>query len=236
MTHNNRPPDPVLPLSLFPLGLFIALLPLVTIHTTYLISASQGFVDWCIPYFQSCTSISATGRNGLGYFVFKGVMIPTLVLLVFFWWINHRWLRVLGYPQGRYLFLLGLMASVFMLLYTLSLGHGGDAFELLRRIGVSGYVGLTGIAQISLGAALYRARPLWLSRRGKRLLSLSGFTLGVAILSLILDALPGVDYGRMNHSFEWILIVLLNIHGVGVVLSWRQGGLVLDVHTAGQGR
>lgn len=224
-SHSHRVP----PLSLFPVGVFIVLLPLVTIHTTYLIAASQGFVEWCIPYVQSCTSISATGRNGLGYFVFKGAMIPAQVLLVFYWWVNDRWLQSLGYPLGHGVFWLGLLASLFMMIYILSLGHAGDTFHLLRRIGVIGYVGMTGIAQISLGAALYRSSRGEVSRSGRRLLHLSGFTLGVAMLSVILDVLPAVDYDRMNHSFEWILIVLLILHGAAVVLVWRKVRLALNL-------
>ena len=37
-------------ISLTGLGLVTVLLPLVTFHVTYLVSASQGYVDWCIPY------------------------------------------------------------------------------------------------------------------------------------------------------------------------------------------
>lgn len=222
-SHSHQVP----PLSLFPVGAFIVLLPLFTIHATYLIAASQGFVEWCIPYVQSCTSISATGRNGLGYFVFKGAMIPAQVLLVFYWWVNDRWLQSLGYPRGHGVFWLGLLASLFMMIYILSLGHAGDTFHLLRRIGVIGYVGMTGIAQISLGAALYRSGGF--SRSGRRLLGLSGFTLAVASLSVILDGLPAVDHDRMEHSFEWILIVLLILHGAAVVLIWRRAGLALNL-------
>lgn len=217
------------PVPLFIFGLIVGLLPLLTIHLTYLMSAMQGHVDWCVPHLQSCTSISATGRQGLGYFLFKGVMIPALVLIAIFWWLNHRWLQSMAYPRGRGLAWLGVTASVFMLLYTLSLGHTGDAFELLRRVGVAGYVGLTGIAQITLGAALYRSTNAQWVRSGRRLLCLSGLTLGLAVLSLILDALPGVDYSAMNHSFEWLLIVLMNLHCLAVALVWRQAGLGLEL-------
>ena len=46
-----------------PLALITGLLPLVCVHTTYLIAASHGHVPWCVPYWDSCTSISATGRQ-----------------------------------------------------------------------------------------------------------------------------------------------------------------------------
>ncbi|MDP5070546.1 MAG: hypothetical protein NWQ45_06565, partial [Congregibacter sp.] len=34
-----------------------ALLPFMAVQITYLLSASYGFVQWCFPYFDSCTSI-----------------------------------------------------------------------------------------------------------------------------------------------------------------------------------
>jgi len=223
----SAPGDTTIRLAWF--GFFTVLLPMVTIHITYLVSASQGYVGWCMPYLQSCTSISATGRNGLGYFLFKGAMIPALTLMAIFWFINHRWLQSVGYSRARGIGWLGLAASIFMLMYTMSLGHTGDAFELLRRIGVSGYIGMTGIAQISLGAMLYRSSQGLLTRFGRRLLILSGVTLGIAIFSLILDALPAVDYSRMNHSFEWILINLMNVHGIGVAILWYKAGLAFNL-------
>jgi len=63
------------------------LVPIVAIHSTYLVSALQGHVPWCFPYFESCTSISATGRHGAAYFLFKGTMIPAAMLLMAFWFL-----------------------------------------------------------------------------------------------------------------------------------------------------
>ena len=50
-------------------ALVTAVAPIVFIHLTYLISAAQGYVPWCIPYIDSCTSISATGRHGIAFFL-----------------------------------------------------------------------------------------------------------------------------------------------------------------------
>ncbi len=40
-----------------------ALLPFITTHASYLIAASHGHVEWCIPYWDASTSISATRRQ-----------------------------------------------------------------------------------------------------------------------------------------------------------------------------
>ncbi len=227
VNHQKEPREQVIHLG--GLGLFTGLLPLITIHITYLVSAWQGHVDWCIPYWDACTSVSATGRDGISYFIFKGAMIPAIVLMTLFWIINHRWLQALGYPRGKGIGWLGFTAGAFLLVYVLSLGHAGDAFHLARQIGTAGYVGMTGIAQILLGAVLWRSGYPLLVRGGGRLVKLSALTLTIAIVSLILEAIPAVDYGEINHAFDWTLIVLLNIHGIGVALLWHKAGLAVTM-------
>jgi|AntDeeMinimDraft_5_1070356.scaffolds.fasta_scaffold00048_34 hypothetical protein len=219
--------DTVIPLAGF--GLVTVLLPLVTFHITYLVSASQGHVEWCVPYWDACTSISATGHHGAGYFIFKGAMIPGITLQVIFWAINHQWLKSLGYPRGKGVGWLGFAAGVCFLPYVLSLGHVGEGFELARRIGTVGNVGLTGIVQILLGAVLWRSPYPLLMRGGRRLLMLSGFTLGVAMLSLILQSIPAVDWDSIKYAFDWNLIILINLHGVGIVLLWWKSGLAVTL-------
>lgn len=211
------------------LGFITTLLPVLTFHTTYLLSAWSGTVDWCIPYWDACTSISATGRNGLAYFIFKGAMIPAITLQVLFWVINHRWLQALGYPRGRCVGWLGALAAAFLLPYVLSLGHAGDAFALVRRVGTAGYVGVTGIVQILLGSVLWRSNHPLLKRSGGRLLVLSGVTLAIAVVSLILQSVPRVDYDSIKYAFDWILIVLLNVHGIGVAVLWWRAGLAVTL-------
>lgn len=227
-TQRKGVQDRVIPMAW--LGLVTVLLPLVTFHVTYLVSASQGYVDWCIPYWDACTPISATGRNGAGYFIFKGAMLPAITLQVMFWAINHQWLKALGYPRGKGVGWLGLAAGACLLPYVMSLGHAGDAFELARRAGTVGYVGFTGIVQILLGGVLWNSRYPLLVRGGRRLLMLSGFTLGLAMVSVLLQAiLPEADWDSIKYAFDWNLIILLNVHGIGVVLLWWKSGLAVTL-------
>jgi hypothetical protein len=61
---------------------------------------AAGLMPWCIPYIDSCTSISATGREPPAFFVFKALMIPAAMLLMAYWLLNARWLRQLGCVSG----------------------------------------------------------------------------------------------------------------------------------------
>ncbi|WP_082633364.1 hypothetical protein [Lacimicrobium alkaliphilum] len=198
------------------LGLLTGLLPMLTMHLSWLAASIQGHLEWCNPYWLHCHSVSSTGRYGLGYFIFKGGMIPALVLLSWYWWLNQQWLNRLSNHHSQKLCVLGLIASPALLIYTLSLGHVGDTFYLLRRAGVVIYLGLTFIAQLLLSAALARHIT-----QGKVLLRLSFATLAIALFSLLLDALPAVDYKSMEDAFEWLLILLLNLHVLIVAWLWK---------------
>lgn len=204
------------------LAMAAALTPLITVHTTFMVSVLEGYVSWCIPYWDSCTSISRTGRNGTAYFIFKGAMLPAATLGILFWYLNSRWLYQLGSrSRGRHWIpWLGLIACASLAAYTMALGHEGDGFNLTRRIGVVLYFSFTFIAQLLISAALLR-HPLW-QRRGRRLLRLCELTLAVGILSVILTALVPEIYGQVNHSFEWVLALLINLHAIWVAVLWKQ--------------
>lgn len=209
-------------IDLWWLALVAALTPLLTIHTTLLVSISEGHISPCMPYLESCTSISRTGRHGLSYFIFKGTMLPAAVLGILFWLLNGRWLRQLGVTTGGTAWLagLGLVAGLSLAAYTLALGHGGDGFNLVRRVGVVLYFSLTFIAQLLLSAGL-RSQPAW-RQTGQRLLNLCQVTLGVGMLSVIVSAIDYAFYSQWDDAVEWVLALLINSHAVWVALLWRR--------------
>lgn len=207
------------------LALACALLPFLTIHLSFVVSAMEGYVQWCFPYWETCTSISRTGRYGTGYFIFKGGMIPTAVLLLLFWGLNRIWLRSLGLSAGTALPWLGLVSSLSLLIYTLSLGHAGDVFYLLRRIGVVGWFGLTWIAQLQLSASLRHHRR-W-GAAGQRLLRLSVFTLLLGLSSLVVLLVWPEQHDELENAYEWSLALLLNIHSFATALLWQRSGFSL---------
>ncbi|GGE67579.1 hypothetical protein GCM10011533_19890 [Streptosporangium jomthongense] len=204
------------------LAFVAALIPLLSIHVTFAIAVLEGYISWCIPYWDNCTSISRTGRHGTAYFVFKGAMLPAALLGILFWWLNSHWLLQLGAPgRGqRWIPWLGLVACTALAAYTLALGHEGEGFNLVRRIGVVLYFSLTYIAQLLISSAL-KNHPRW-HQSGKRLLWLSEVTLAVGILSVILTAAVPDLYSQIDNAFEWVLALLLNLHALWVALLWRQ--------------
>lgn len=216
--------------SIWPLAICCALLPFLTIHLSFLISAIEGNVGWCIPYWETCSSISRAGRHGTAYFVFKGGMIPTCVLMVLFWQLNRLWLQSLGVSAGRALPWLGVVSSLSLLIYTLALGHAGDMFNMMRRTGVVGWFGLTWIAQLQLSGALRQAPGF--QQMGQRLLQLSLFTLLMGLVSVLIGVLMPERHDDIENAFEWSLALLLNVHALIIALLWRRSGFSLSVSTS----
>ena len=218
-------------LSPYVLGYTAAALPLVTMHLCFLVSAWQGYIDWCTPYWSDCVSISRAGRQGTAYFLFKGGFIPTTILLGLFWQLSALWLQTITGRRDRWLPWIGWLASLSLLVYTLALGHHGDTYRLLRRTGVILFMGLSFIAQVRVSAAVMASRTL--QHGGKRLLGFCWFILAIALLSLLLDVALGEGYHALEDAFEWWLVLLLILHLFGIAWLWRRSGFQLRAAVGG---
>jgi hypothetical protein len=139
-------------LPLFWLPLACALIPVVAVHVAWWLSLREGYIPFCIPYLEGCTSISRAARYGLGNHVFQFLMLPCAVLQMLFWASARGWLaRVHPDPRaGVTLPWLGLVAGVFLILYANFLGTEGEIYRLLRRYGVIVYFAMTYLAQLAL--------------------------------------------------------------------------------------
>lgn len=204
---------------------------LLTLHLCFLTSVSQGYIDVCNPYWIDCSSISRSGRHGLAYFIFKGGMLPASLLLGVVWQLNGLWLQSLGLKSAacRYLPVIGWVASLALLVYTLALGHSGDTFYILRRFGVVTFLGLSLIGFALLAGAL---RNSSLHRQGVWLGRSSAGILAIALLSLVLDALMGEQYDRLENAFEWWLVLLLLTQLLWLARLWQLTAFTLSAHTA----
>lgn len=217
-----RPAPPVLR----HLPLIVAIWPLLAVHATWLLAATQGHIPWCIPYLEGCTSISATGRQGAGFFVFKGTMIPAAMLFVLYWHLCAAWLAALGDGSRArpVLAWAGSVGAVFMIVYAVALG-AGDALNLQRRIGITLFFGLTYLAQLLLRWRLGRLVP---GAPGLgAMFAICALALGLGLLSLVLN-LSIDNYDDYEHSFEWVLALLIQAFFLASARTWaacRAGAL-----------
>lgn len=209
----------MLPKALPANTLLVAALPALTMHMCLFASAFQGYVELCNPYWSDCVSVSRTGRHGAGYVLFKAGMIPSTFLLGFFWQRSVISLSEQTDVNPIPLIVIAWAASCSLFIYTVALGHTGDAFYLLRRFGVVLFIAFTFIVQVKVGQAL-KALPRF-ATQGRISIGISLLILSIAIGSLGLDALLGADYDRIENAFEWWLIMLLIGHMA--YLGWELG-------------
>lgn len=212
------------------LALLTGIVPVVVIHTCYLTSSLAGHIPLCIPYLTGCTSISATGRHGISYFVFKAGMMPAAVLLAFYWLLNREWLLTLGDRDGattRWMLRLGLTAAAFLVLYVVFLGSKGEFYALMRRYGVTVYFSFNYLAQLLLVARLRAlagqdasALPGWLVRTKLWLL--------ISLLAMGLVSIPVQHFVpegfRSENVLEWNFALLTAAYYLLTWLAWRRTG------------
>jgi|TARA_B100002003_G_scaffold249382_1_gene285577 hypothetical protein len=205
---------------IFLAALLAGILPFLIINSNYLIAASEGFVPWCVPYWDSCTSISATGHEGTGFYFFKATMIPMAFLYMWYWRLVKVKLTAFGY-RGTAIPTLGIIASLALLCYTLALGAVGDSFSLTRRIGVIFYFTFVYLSQLLI---VYRVGKLAIpdpSRLWQLLMCL--LILSVGVSTLLLDALID-NYDDYDDAFEWVLALLLHVNFLLGAWGWRTLG------------
>lgn len=221
------------------IALWCAVLPFVVVHVSYFIAVSYGHVDWCNPYIDSCTSISATGRKFPESMVFKAGMICSGMLMLLFWWMNRRWLMLLHVPRpnlNRAMWWLGACAVLGLIIYVVALGEAGSAFARQRRIGTVLFFSFTYIGQLLLVAQLLGIRPYnvpLVLLRG--MLALCVILLVTGILTVVLNAWDETYYSTVEDAFEWVLTLMLQGNFLLVWLMWRHAGVELVVNESTHG-
>jgi hypothetical protein len=186
------------------------IVPIVTVHACYAIAVGQGHLPLCVTYLQGCTSISATGRYGAAYFLFKGGILPTVALLAAFWWLADAWLRTLGdgaATRRRWMLALGLTGAAFLAIYAVALGHKGDVYNLMRRFGVTVYFGTSYLAALLLVDRAWQCAQVPLRLR-RALLAVVTVLLVLGLGSIPVSNFVA-DKDPIENAIEWVFTLLL---------------------------
>ncbi len=220
----------------FLIALGCAALPFLAVHIAYVVAADHGFVEWCNPYIDSCTSISATGRRPPASFVFKGVMLPSAMLISIYWWLQWRWLTQVTDQHRRAAWMLGLgsVASLGLVLYVIVLGEVGDWLRLQRRIGTILFFSFTFLAQLLLAASLSSYTAAGQSQRTERLAAIGRWMLRICVLmlalgifSVIVQSISEDWHDAIEDALEWQLALLLQLNFLLGAWQWRRADWVL---------
>jgi len=128
---------------------FVFFIPVLTVIISYFISSFGGFVDWCMPLIDGCTSISKVGRYGISFYLYKIFIIPSVILMIIFWYQVNKYI----YKSNLLLFL-SITSCIFLIIYLLALGFDGKIYRFMREIGIFIYFILTPICQTLLAFSI----------------------------------------------------------------------------------
>jgi hypothetical protein len=210
------------------LALIITILPLLTSNGVYLLSAYEGFIPWCIPYIDGCTTISQAARSGNSIFIYRATMIAYGLLLIWFWIYAQQWLNLLyGHTTkvARFIFFLGLVGAIFLIIYIDFLGTTGEVNRFMRRYGIMVFFTFTPLAQLLMLKQHYNissskpegAIKPWLLHYQLFVLLLM---LIIGIISIALDITQNKTY-EIENIVEWNFSLLLNMYFLAMIFIWK---------------
>ena len=128
---------------------FVFFIPVLTVIISYFISSFGGFVDWCMPLIDGCTSISKVGRYGISFYLYKIFIIPSVILMIIFWYQVNKYI----YKSNLLLFL-SITSCIFLIIYLFALGFDGKIYRFMREIGIFIYFILTPMCQTLLAFSI----------------------------------------------------------------------------------
>lgn len=210
------------------LTLIIVFLPLLVSNGVYLLSAYEGFIPWCIPYIDGCTTISQAARSGDSIFIFRATMIAYSVLMIWFWIYTKQWLDMLyGHTTNisRSILWLGVVGAISLIVYVDFLGTTGEVNRFMRHYGILIYFICTPLAQILLLRQHYNILPSL--QDGIIKPKVLQYQLLVVILILVVGVISGaldVTYTKTYESeniVEWNISLLMQLYFLGMVFIWK---------------
>ena len=200
------------------------MLCLVGVTSTYITSAIDGYVPSCIPHLSGCTSISASGREGIGYFLFKATMAPAAIFALVFWILVKEWLIKISSTLTKSAWIImaiGMIGNVFLVLYVTFLGSEGETYRVLRRSGATMFFLSTIVAHALLTYCLVKLIKNTVLVKWKTVLCAA---LLVEIIVFVLAKHFVDDHDWIENIVEWHVASILIFMPVITWGLWKQTG------------
>ena len=204
--------------------------PLTAVNASLLISILHEKVPASLPYVDGAISVSRAGRNPPASWVFKAVVIPCGFLGMLYWPLAARRLAELA---GRTFLLrresamawLGAVGAALLIVYAFALGHPGDLYRLMRRVGVYAYFAGVTFAQI-----LFAVNLRVLARQSQWNLAAPLFFIRATLAAMLLLAgagLPLIYFASGSKSVaertvEWNYLIPMHLFFLASFFIWRR--------------
>lgn len=204
------------------LSLACLLVPAVSIIAVYLWSAGAGYVPWCVPFLEGCTTISRAARPEPMNLLFRWSMLLWVALLACYWLLAVRWLAQ-QVPHRRHsrraMMLFALLGTGGVAMYALHLGGDTSTAEFMRSYGGVMVFSSLAFGQLMLATAIRGHAPV---PRGLRraMLSFCVLLLVMGVMTAVGNAMLADGYALVS-AMEWNfgLVMLLFFPLTG--LAWR---------------
>lgn len=220
------------------LPLITGLLPIIGANGAMWLGAHYGPLPDCFPYVDGCVSVSATGRNPPGSYLFRATHMPYAALLSIVWYFAYAWLTVLETDthviRRRFMFAAGLTGSVALVIYVTFLGTSEPIYEFMRRGGIYFYFLSTTLAQIAFALAV-----TGLSRQNsvQGTQTIARWLLAIAIVPFVFgvinllqkEMLPYETADLIENQIEWIAATLMNVWFVVMYVLWSKAGFNIRI-------
>ncbi len=177
-------------------------LPLLTIIISFIWSANLNLVNWCIPNFDGCTSISRVGRYEPVVYFFKPLILIYTIFLGLFWKNYYELLNFDNINISKFSLLIAYCSILFLVLYIIFLGEG-KLYKFFRQIGIFIYIFFTVLTQIIFS---------------NKLKSLSHFNKKIGKLTYYYSLMLGL-VGLL--LFPFMIMKIIEITNFKNIVSWN---------------
>jgi hypothetical protein len=170
-------------------------------------------------------------------FIFLAGMLPTAVILVFFWQCSALFLKLGGQFGSRVIALrvLGVIAALSLLSYALTLGSEDDVYRQLRRAGINGFAVSTLFAQV-LFIFFYRSMRIAATQKLWRWLV--GLCMALPLLGIAAEVAKSAGAPRhaANNIVAWNAFVVASAYYAVVARVWWHHGFSGRFDSTSSGR
>jgi len=206
------------------LALAAALLPCLLFPVTYLIAASQGHIDWCVPIVSGCTDITHTGLRYPESHLFRIVLCVGSLPIAATWALVFEWTKLQGVAvtrKDRRIRLQGVTAGLGLFVGTIVLqgpentlwsvhGIGANLYFLLAYIAVVSYTRRLG--EIDKEAKMASVRSLQLKRTLVWIMTL---------MIVLVVAFRILGWRGARRSIQWLAAYSFMIYYLSLAFDWR---------------
>ncbi|MGI9263433.1 MAG: hypothetical protein ACR2QU_00805 [Gammaproteobacteria bacterium] len=212
------------PWSAHHMALAAALLPCLLFPVTYLIAASQGHIDWCIPIVSGCTDITHTGLRYPESHLFRIVLCVGSLAIAATWALVFEWTKLQGVSitrRDRRIRIQGVTAGLGLFVGTIVLqgpentlwsvhGIGANLYFLLAYIAVVSYT--RRLREIGTDAEMASARSLQLKRT---------LVWAMTLMIVLVIAFRILGWRGARRSIQWLAAYSFMIYYLSLAYDWR---------------